>query len=594
MIRFVICNIFIAAIIGLLSIAKGLLKQRLTNRMNYHLWFLFFALLVVPFLPVKPPALLSYFPWIGRFTGGVSSASARGNTANTITASHTTDWMNDFTISVNRTASPLLNQILFFIWMVGILIMMALLIKSLLNLNTVKKSALPLENKDICKLYHRCLAEMSIKTMIPICSTTFFKSPVIVGLFRPCIYLPLHVIADYRPDHIRYMLLHELQHYKHKDAFADYLMSLARIVYWFNPLIWYALKEMRNDREIACDTAVLEMLDEQSHVDYGNTLIDFAEKLSVTTIPFAAGISGNANQIRQRIHNIATYEKPSMQQQIKSILIFSMIATLLITLAPSLSTYAFDEDQYQLDSSAKNTSYTDFSSYFGEYEGSFVLYDLEEDSWNIYNKKGAATRVSPNSTYKIYNALFAMEEGIITPTNSLINWNGQPYPFDTWNKDQDLTLAMQSSVNWYFHSLDKKLGAHTISKYIQKVGYGNKKMSDDLSSYWMESSLKISPIEQVSLLKDMYTNTFDFAPEHINAVKDAIHLSSSETGKFYGKTGTGRVNNQDVNGWFIGYTETTTGTYFFASNIHADSNATGNNATKIALSILADLQIWEH
>ena len=81
----------------------------------------------------------------------------------------------------------------------------------------------------------------------------------------------------------------------------------------------------------------------------------------------------------------------------------------------------------------------------------------------------------------------------------------------------------------------------------------------------MESSLKISPIEQVELLTQLQNNNFGFAPENINAVKDSICLSSSDAGTFYGKTGTGRVDGQDVNGWFIGYIETADNTYFFAT-----------------------------
>ena len=42
-----------------------------------------------------------------------------------------------------------------------------------------------------------------------------------------CIYLPIHLISDYNESDMRYMLLHELQHYKHKDAVASYLMNLA-------------------------------------------------------------------------------------------------------------------------------------------------------------------------------------------------------------------------------------------------------------------------------------------------------------------------------------------------------------------------------
>ena len=76
------------------------------------------------------------------------------------------------------------------------------------------------------------------------------------------------------------MLLHELQHYKHKDAIASFLMNLARVIYWFNPFVWYALKEMRNDKEVACDTSVLNMLDEDTYEDYGNTLINLQKSFS--------------------------------------------------------------------------------------------------------------------------------------------------------------------------------------------------------------------------------------------------------------------------------------------------------------------------
>ncbi|MCI9272282.1 MAG: hypothetical protein HFH11_14365, partial [Dorea sp.] len=59
------------------------------------------------------------------------------------------------------------------------------------------------------------------------------------------------------------------------------------------------------------------------------------------------------------------------------------------------------------------------------------------------------------------------------------------------------------------------------------------------------------------------------------------------------KTGTGRVDGQDVNGWFVGYIETTGNTYFFATNIQATENATGSKASEISLSILSHIGIWQ-
>ena len=594
MIRFLICNVFISGIIGILLIAKRIFKDNLSSRMQYNLWFLLLGLLTFPFIPFRLIGFPQIFSWLGSLRSSPSSntGTAMGETIGADPTGNV-NWMNDFTLSVNSETPSISGYILLGIWIVGIFAMIILVIKSSLRLRNLEKSALPLQNKEVRRLYHHCLEEMGIHRDIPVYSTAFLKSPIIVGLLKPCIYLPIHLISDYNESDMRYMLLHELQHYKHKDAIASYLMNLAGVVYWFNPLVWYALKEMRNDREVACDTSVLKMLEEDAYEDYGNTLINFAEKVSLTPFPFAAGLGGNMEQMKRRIINIASYEKPTFMKRIKGITAFMLTAVLLLGFAPFISTYAADGSHYQWDSSSENISYVDLSTYFGKYEGSFVLYDLENDAWSIHDMEHATLRVAPNSTYKIYDALFGLEEGIITPDDSLIAWSGETYPFEAWNANQTLQSAMNSSVNWYFQSVDEQLGASNIYSYIQEIGYGNENMSGDFSTYWMESSLEISPVEQVELLTRLQNNSFGFAPENINAVKDAICLSASDAGTFYGKTGTGRVDGQDVNGWFVGFVETADNTYFFATNIGADSDATGGNATEITMSILSDMNIWK-
>ena len=594
MIRFLICNVFISGIIGILLIAKRLLKNNLSSRMQYNLWFLLLGLLVVPFIPFRLIGFPQIFSWLGSLRRSPSSGigTATEETVG-IAPTENADWMNDFTLSVNSEVPSIAGYILLGIWIVGILAMIILVIKSSLRLRTLEKSALPLQNREVRRLYNHCLKEMGIHRDIPVYSTAFLKSPIIVGFLKPCIYLPIHLISDYNESDMRYMLLHELQHYKHHDAIGSFLMNLAGVIYWFNPLVWYALREMRNDREVACDTSVLKMLEEDAYEDYGNTLINFAEKVSLTPFPFAAGLGGNMKQMKRRIINIASYEKPTFMKRLKGMTAFILTAVLLLGLAPFISTYAADGSHYKWNASSEKISYVDLSAYFGEFEGSFVLYDLGNDAWSIHDIDYATWRVAPNSTYKIYAALFGLEEGVITPENTFIAWDGKNYPFDTWNNDQTLQSAMSNSVNWYFQSLNEQLGAPSVNKYIQQIKYGNENMSGDFSSYWMESSLKISPIEQVELLTKLQNNSFSFAPENINAVKDSICISSSDTGTFYGKTGTGRVNGKDVNGWFVGLLETADNTYFFATNIGADSNATGGNATEITMSILSDMNIWE-
>ena len=594
MIRFLICNVFISGIIIILLISKLIFKNNLSSRMQYNLWLLLLGLLAVPFIPFR----LVSFPQISSWLRSVRNYSAShadvgANNVMDTGLSGTTNWMNNFALSVNKDTPSVTGYILLGIWIVGMLAMMILIIKSSLRLRTIKRSALSLQNPEVRRLYNKCLNEMKIARNIPVYSTAFLKSPIIVGLLKPCIYLPIHLISDYHESDMRYMLLHELQHYRHKDALANYLMNFVGVLYWFNPFVWFALREMRNDREIACDTSVLKMLEADDYEDYGNTLINFIEKVSSSPFPFASSLSGNMKQMKRRIINIASYEKPTFYKKLKGLTAFILIAVLILGLTPFISTYAADESRYQWKSSSENISYVDFSKYFGKYEGSFVLYDLRNDVWSIHDIKHATLRVAPDSTYKIYDALFGLEEGVITPEDSFIAWNGKNYPFETWNSDQTLQSAMTSSVNWYFQAIDEQLASTNIRNYIQQIGYGNENVSGRLSTYWLESSLKISPVEQVKLLTKLQNNSLGFSSENINAVKDSICIFSSDTVKFYGKTGTGRIDGQDVNGWFIGYIETINNTYFFATNIGADSDATGSNATEITMSILSDMNIWK-
>lgn len=349
---------------------------------------------------------------------------------------------------------------------------------------------------------------------------------------------------------------------------------------------------MCHDREIACDSSVLKMLEYKDYINYGNTLINFAEKISTTPFPFVAGLGGNMKQIKRRILNIASYENPTYWKRIKGLIAFFMTAILLFGCSPMLSTYA-SEECYTWDTSSKKITLVDLSSYFDGYKGSFVLYDLQKDNWNIYDIEQATIRISPNSTYKIYDALFALEENIITSENSFISCPQQNYPFESWNEDQTLFSAMNSSVNWYFQALDAKLGKSNLQSYIEQIGYGNQNINGELSSYWMESSLKISPIEQVELLKSLYFNDFGFTPENIQTTKESIQLFSDVNCTIYGKTGTGCIEEKNVNGWFIGFVESKNHTYFFATNIQAIDNATGSIASEITLSILSDMNIYK-
>ena len=175
-----------------------------------------------------------------------------------------------------------------------------------------------------------------------------------------------------------------------------------------------------------------------------------------------------------------------------------------------------------------------------------------------------------------------MESGIITPEGNTLKWDGTENQFDEWNKDQNLSSAMKNSVNWYFQQLDSK-NFKELYELFNTIGYGNCDFSGG-KDFWMESSLKISPIEQTQALKSLYCNEYGFDEKNVEAVKDAIKIDKG----FYGKTGTGMINGKEINGWFVGFVEQTDNVYFFATNINGYDNALGSTAADITIEILGD------
>ena len=151
---------------------------------------------------------------------------------------------------------------------------------------------------------------------------------------------------------------------------------------------------------------------------------------------------------------------------------------------------------------------------------------------------------------------------------------------------------MQHSVTWYFQALDRKVGLARIQKFIRRIRYGNQTVTGNTDHYWIDGGLKISPVEQVELLKNLYDNAFGFSKEHIDLVKQSILLETGSSGTLYGKTGTISTQGKNTSGWLIGYVEMNGRNCFFAVNIQKEDQADGPAAAQIALEVLDRLGVW--
>lgn len=598
LLRLLLSSLLLTFLVCIILIVKKLLSKHITTRDQYYLWFSTLILLIVPFLPLDK--LLSHNiieRYYRNLTSNYLNNQVYGLVQDSSTTTSSSNQIKDFMLTATDHSYPI-TKVLFVTWLLGIMIMLLINLNALIKVRKIKLSSQSITDTHILALFDNCKSKCNVKRQVRLCKSSCIDSPIMFRIRNVYILLPAKTLDSFTSQELEFILIHELIHCKSKDILINYFSNAILSLYWFHPLVWYVIKQMNLDREITCDNQVLMKFEDDKATEYGYTILNFVDsKKRTSTSKIISGIGGSKQQIKKRILKIASFHIDTKWMKFKSRIVVFLITLITITTIPFIRISVMSSDYYDFNTerdTSKTVIYKDLDDSFQGFDGSFVLYDTKADEYHIYNEKNSQTRISPYSTYKIYSGLFALEEGTITPQESTLAWNGSLYSYPEWNADHDLKSALRDSVSWYFQELDMRLGQSKLQQYLDRIQYGNRDISGGIKDFWIDSSLKISPIEQVKLLHSFYYNKFGFDQNNIDAIKDMLVIANTDELVFSGKTGTGSSTNGITNvstrcGWFIGYLETPDNTYIFATNIQDQEEASGSKALEITTSILNDL-----
>lgn len=586
-VRFIISNLFSIVLIGMILLLKKLLKNKVSLKFHYHIWFTLLLSLMVVFVPTSFLRSIEF----SNITQAITAPSDAPS-ENMITAPDTPkDWRYDFTEMADTSDSVVFHTVLTMCWAVGILGTIGLYYLGSRKLKNIKRFT-ELPPGEIAVIFHDCCKRASIKHKICLLQSDMITSPLSFGCRIPYIVIPSTIIQKSSPMEIEHILLHELMHIKHKDIWVNFWLCAEQSIYWFNPFIWWAFSEMRRDREAYCDWSVLNIYStDEERLCYGDTLLQFAGQKNHTLVYTANRLFDHTKQIKYRIERIADFHKETAIVNVIGRCLIAAFFLVVMLQAPVFAAFASDFGLSYRSKQSINILEQDYTDLYGDASGCAVVYDIQSNVYRVYRPSEIMKRIAPCSTCKIYSAINALEQGIITPNRNTLEWDHLARDIPAWNGNQNLSSALKNSVNWYFQFLDQTAGAEELERFYRHIGYGNGYVGSDTAYYWNGSALKISPLEQVELLVKFYHNDFGFNEDNVRAVQDAIFLSESQGIKLYGKTGTGRIGDHDVHGWFIGYIETGDNTYFFAVTIQNEKNANGNAAVQIAYSIFERMGI---
>ncbi|HDL0658313.1 TPA: beta-lactam sensor/signal transducer BlaR1 [Staphylococcus aureus] len=569
------CFIFL-----LLVFFRYILKRYFNYMLNYKVWYLTLLAGLIPFIPIK----FSLFKFNNLNN---QEPTVESNSHNLNPNINTTKPVHEFTTDIHKFNWDSIDNICTVIWIVLVIILGFKFLNSLLYLKYLKKQSLYLNEKEKNKI-NKILFNHQYKRNIVIRKAESIHSPTTFWYGKYIILIPSLYFKSINDKKLKYIILHEYAHAKNRDTLHLIIFNIFSIAMSYNPLIQIVKRKMIHDNEVEADRFVLNNINKNEFKSYAEAIMD-----SVLKTPFfnknilSHSFNGKKSLLKRRLINI---KEANLKKQSKLILIFICIFTFFIMIiqsqflmGQSLTDYNYKkplQSDYQILDESKN---------FGSNSGSFVMYSMKKDKYYIYNEKESRKRYSPDSTYKIYLALFGLDRHIISDKNSRMSWNHNHYPFDSWNKDQDLNTAIQNSVNWYFERISNQISKNYTSDQLKQLNYGNKNLGS-YKAYWLEDSLKISNLEQVIVLKNMMEQNNHFSKNEKKQLSSSLLIRKNENYELYGKTGTGIVNGKYNNGWFVGYVITNHDKYYFSTHL-SDEKASGENAKLINEKILKEMGV---
>ncbi len=314
-------------ILTLLS-GKRFLKDKFSRQWQYYIWLVVVLRLLVPFGPevsLMGKAYLAVDQAISQSAPlppqqQPSQNAPGGNFIPAVGAEEYNEPVNSPADDVT-TAHPLQDigaLLINHIWLVWLVAALGLLIRKITIyqgfVRYIRAGLTPISDMERLDELAIVAERTGIKKPIELCVNPLVSSPLLIGFFHPCIVLPS---ADIPEKDFRYIILHELMHYKRRDMFYKWLVQITVCLHWFNPLVHLMSREITNACEFSCDEAVLAKIGSDNARDYGKTLLDamaavgrYKENLGAVTL------SENKQLLKERLGAIMKFKKQSRSGKI--------------------------------------------------------------------------------------------------------------------------------------------------------------------------------------------------------------------------------------------------------------------------------------
>ena len=322
-----------SAFILLLITLRPWMKKAVSARFRNALWIIPALRLLIPFSPASPLSLWRF----GRFQ---HMRTVPGSASVPLPAVAGKEMVNKVVVQ------PLVNSkmtvaealpdmppiafcwqanifnILMMVWIIGILLALTCLFISNYRFHQVTQPRTRLKG---------------LGAPLPVFLSNNLSSPCLIGVLKPRILLNK---ASIRSKEIMDMVLcHELTHWQRHDHLWTLLRAVVMCVWWWNPIVWVAVKLSRVDCEAACDETITQGMNRTERESYGMSLIELMREKQDTALPMHVGtaMKSGKKQMEERIKLITSYIKKSTLVSISFAVVLALLLPLMFTVPRATS-----------------------------------------------------------------------------------------------------------------------------------------------------------------------------------------------------------------------------------------------------------------
>ena len=249
---------------------------------------------------------------------------------------------------------------------------------------------------------------------------------------------------------------------------------------------------------------------------------------------------------------------------------------------------------YFLSCTPNNITTNDsLKKYFDQYHvtGTFGMFDNGQGAFTIYNlRQFTDSAYLPASTFKIVNSLIGLQTGVISNERMVIPWDGIKRWNPDWNKDLTMEEAFKVSAVPYYQEVARRVGKDTMQFWLDSLGYASKYgraiIRNNIDTFWLDNSTKITADEQLGLVKRLYFDQLPFQKRVQDVVKKVMLQEDNANYKLSYKTGLGYRENGNAIGWVVGWIEENKHPYPFVLQVEGAHNMDIKN---IRISLLKNI-----